>query len=274
MISKPWDKLSLMLQKTFPKGKVYQFLKQADLILRDSYPFKEFSYDSKSSELVFLRNFLKGQKLIFPDNENRLHFESQVVLPGYFSYELIREGSVVVDGGAFPGDFTIIASRFVGKTGKVYAFEPDPNNREYLVQMLKANGVNGNVEIVPKGIYGVNDKVDFSSNNVSSGIVKTLQNKNISDNRVSIDTITLDTFADAIGRKIDVVKMDIEGAEISALRGASKLIATQKPSFMIASYHLQPAGTPTFVDLEKSLKSKYSTVRTVYQKHLTTFAFN
>src|SRR3989338_9638844 len=77
--------------------------------------------------LVFKKGKLAGQTILFPTEVGDISWVP-IEVAGYFSQKQapINEGGVVYDGGAWPGDFSVLASRIVGQNGKVYAFEPNP----------------------------------------------------------------------------------------------------------------------------------------------------
>jgi FkbM family methyltransferase len=150
----------------------------------------------------------------FWDSHNELH--------GYFQVPLIRPGNTVLDLGAFPGDFSVVASRMVGSKGRIYAFEPEPSNREYLSQLLSANKIR-NVEVMD---YAVSNKSGYgriSSEGPGSNLLRS--------EGTLVSTITIDELMKTLG-KADVIKTDIEGSEIEAVRGASDTISM--PAWVIA----------------------------------------
>jgi FkbM family methyltransferase len=136
--------------------------------------------------------------------------------------QTLQEGGVFVDVGANVGYFTRIASRLVGTTGSVLAFEPMPA----ALKLLRLNSADlANVTILPlalsdkKGIatFYVRKKGDTSSL-MHDDLAKTVQ----------VDVTTLDE-ALAHCRRIDVVKIDVEGNEIEVLRGGRGTISRLRP---------------------------------------------
>ncbi len=115
-------------------------------------------------------------------------------------------GSIAIDCGANVGFFSLLASRLVGRNGRVIAIEPDPSNASHMLRQLEANGV-ANVTLLQRAIFAQND--------VSVGLGGQGIFAHVDENGpVRVRSITLDAIVDSVRPKsIDVVKVDIEGAE-------------------------------------------------------------
>jgi len=222
-------------------------------------------YGEKAAVLKFKRGLLKDQTLVFPQPADFIN-SIPTELPGYFALgNLIRPGGVVYDGGAWPGDFTVSASRLVGPKGRVFAFEPNPAHARYLREVLCSNECK-NVVLVEKALSGTTGRFNFHEEGAGSRLK--------SNGSIKVETISLDDFASSSGEP-SFVKLDVEGAEIDIIRGAEKTILRGRPNLAIASYHLVN-GQPTRVLLEKTLGEVYGAgkIITTYPRHLTTFALN
>lgn len=213
---------------------------------------------------------LPGQPILFPNVPSiRDHiYPIPRELPGYFQGASIKEGDVVYDGGAYPGDFTVQASRLVGPKGKVYAFEPNPTNRDLLTKVVSLNDC-PNVVILPYALYSSECLVELEREGVGSRIASLMSRDAITAHAV---TASLDYLIRSFPPP-KFVKLDIEGAEIEALAGATELIDKNQPAWAIASYHKMSDGRQTWNLLEPALKRTYSNVRTGHRQHLTTYAF-
>lgn len=141
----------------------------------------------------------------------------------------VRDNTVFWDVGANVGFYTLLASTLVG-SGKVFAFEPVPRNLSYLRRHLVLNNVM-NVEVLP---LAVSDKTGSSSfETEDSGFMGRLSDQG----RLLVSTATMDGLVDE-GRALppDYVKIDIEGAELCALRGARQTFQRFRPTLFLATH--------------------------------------
>ncbi len=134
----------------------------------------------------------------------------------------IKKGDVVIDIGAHIGYYTLIAARIVGDRGRVYAFEPDPKNFHLLKMNVEENGYK-NVILVNKAVADTDGEMRLFLNAENTGDHRIYQS---GDQRksVNIEVITLDKFFKNKNKRIDLIKMDIQGAEVRALKGSQRII--------------------------------------------------
>lgn len=144
---------------------------------------------------------------------------------------------IFVDGGAYTGDSIEAFIKAVhGKYKSILSFEPDEINYEHLSMYCKSKHFN-RITLIKKGIYVKNGKVFFSVNGRVDARILDKTYESIKNNeRRSIETTSLDTYFSK-REKPTLIKMDIEGAENEALRGASGLIRKHRPKLMISVYH-------------------------------------
>jgi FkbM family methyltransferase len=192
-------------------------------------------------------------------------------IKGYELYRKLREGDYVIDCGAYPGDYAVYAAKKVGPKGKVIAFEPDPNNREILIRNIKAEGLK-NVLIIPKAV-GARDGAKIQM--VSDGLHSFNLNQSISydpDDYIEVCTIDAELKRQGIN-KIDVIKMDIEGEEVNALRGCRETLKKNNIYVTVATYHKwpeQPFFLTTMPVRQILGECGYHTL-VDFEKHLTTY---
>jgi len=155
---------------------------------------------------------------------------------GFYEYEKqklisreVQPNSVFWDIGANVGFYSLLASELVG-LGKVFAFEPVPRNLAYLREHLVLNRVT-NAEVLA---IAVSDKNGTSSFDIEEpGLMGHLSG----EGSIMVPTATLDSLV-AEGKVLppDYVKMDIEGAELLALRGASRTFQRFRPVLFLATH--------------------------------------
>jgi FkbM family methyltransferase len=155
---------------------------------------------------------------------------------GFYEYEKqklisreVRPGSVFWDVGANVGFYSLLASKLVG-SGKVFAFEPVPRNLAYLREHLALNRV-ANVQVLSIAVSDKNGSSHFKTE--ETGFMGHLSG----EGGITVPTATLDSLVDD-GAVIppDYVKMDIEGAELMALRGANRTFQRFRPVLFLATH--------------------------------------
>ena len=158
-------------------------------------------------------------------------------IKNYNRYYALKEGDVVFDCGAFHGIYALLISSKVGKSGRIFCFEPDEKNAEILAQNIKRNGIR-NVVLVKKGIWKSEGKVSFlPGHGEVSSIVLDGHGKS---GALTVDAVSIPGFVRQRNiSRLDFVKMDIEGAELEAIEGCLDLLKTHRVNFGIASYHLR-----------------------------------
>ena len=132
---------------------------------------------------------------------------------------LCRPGMTVFDVGANVGYFTLLLSRAVGLTGKVIAFEPDPSNLTNLRRNLRANAMD-NVSVLAAAVTDKEGEACFESAASMGRVCAT--------GALSVRTCCLDDFSSPY-----VVKMDIEGGEVTALLGAERILNEGRTAWLI-----------------------------------------
>jgi FkbM family methyltransferase len=138
-------------------------------------------------------------------------------------------GDFVIDAGACLGDTAIVFGKAVGKDGKVFAFDPVGNHLEVLSHNIAQNP-DCNIQAMP---FGLSDSdVDCSPiklDSYSPGFNTRNQNVPLR----CLDSLVIDGYIP----KIEFVKMDIEGSELSAIKGGAGSIRKFRPKLAISLYH-------------------------------------
>lgn len=143
----------------------------------------------------------------------------------------LRPGDNVLDLGANVGYFTLLAAHAVGTTGAVHAFEPSYELAERLRADVKQNGFN-NVTVHELAVSDSNGSAFLSeSSNLTAPAGGRFVTEVATSGRAnSIQMVTVDSCLQ--GMDFDVVKIDIEGAELRAIRGMSATIRRSRPRLM------------------------------------------
>jgi len=150
-----------------------------------------------------------------------------------YAYKNVKpsSGDVIIDAGAYFGDTALWFSKYIGN-GRVYAFEPMEDNFKILKENIKANSLEKIVIPVKKGVGETESKLKISGYAGGASV------EFGGSNGKTIDIISIDKFvSDNKIEHVDFIKMDIEGAELSALKGAAETIKKFKPKLAICVYH-------------------------------------
>ncbi|MDR3251537.1 MAG: FkbM family methyltransferase [Tannerella sp.] len=168
----------------------------------------------------------------------------------------LSEKESYFDCGAFTGDTVM---EFLKATGglysRIWAAEPDKSNCERLIKYVEESNLT-NVTVINKGIYGSAGQLPFRADgNMLSMITDD------SDSYIDVDTI--DNIV--AGEPVTYIKMDVEGAELEALKGAEQTIRKYKPILGISIYHRQSDLTdiPAYI---KKIAPEYEFYFRVHKK--------
>ena len=157
---------------------------------------------------------------------------------------IIRKGDTFLDLGANIGYFTLLAANLVGKEGRVFSFEPEPKNYNYLKRNMALNGYN-QVQAFQKAVADKNGKTslficDYDTGhhtiNKYDGIRAYSRGRGGKKHSIEIETVTLDSFLEGKVDRVNVIKMDVEGAEALALTGMDKILRNNKDIKMILEF--------------------------------------
>ena len=136
----------------------------------------------------------------------------------------IAPGGTIIDVGANIGYYTLVAARSAGPRGKVFAFEPDPTNFELLKRNVSANAYT-TVVTVNKAVSNRTGTAALYLDEFNRGDHR-MYDSHDGRSYVRVDAVRLDDFFRPSSPKVDVVKIDIQGAEAWAVEGMSDLLKT------------------------------------------------
>lgn len=156
---------------------------------------------------------------------------------------LIKPGMIVLDIGANIGFYSIIFAKLVGNSGKVFSFEPYPFIADYLYDNIELNNFT-NIFVFKKAISDRNGLADFyifpSGQDVYNSLgAKTRIVENIyATKQIKVETITIDKFCEVNNlKKIDFIKIDVEGNEEKVLLGAQNILKANKNIIVMAELY-------------------------------------
>ncbi len=165
-------------------------------------------------------------------------------------------GGVVLDIGGNIGAVTLYLAAKVGSGGLVVAYEPDASNLDIFRRNLTVNGSPKQVQLVPKGVFDREGVLEFfAGGNYTSSFLKTnyVERGANKYHVVNIPVTTLDAEVERLGlTRLDFVKMDVEGAEVAALRGARQMLTRFHPQIIVETHLVN--GQSTAGEVEQFLQ--------------------
>jgi FkbM family methyltransferase len=192
---------------------------------------------------------------------------SSILRPGieYFPDDIFTLGrsECFVDGGAYTGDTLLSFLKECNNSFEhYYLFELDERNYKLLQSNVAGlpEDIRSRITVYPFGIWDKNQSVSFSGDGISSTI------SNRPEATFSGHVKRLDEVL--TGEKVTMIKMDIEGAEVNALKGAATIIKCQRPKLAICAYH----RLEHLWDIPLLIKEMYSDYE-VHLRHYTSMEF-
>ena len=199
-------------------------------------PFRERLYEFYLFlGIRFVRVKIRGNKM-WLDLKDRVLARHYFLHRGYESFEvsLIEEATkqsmTFVDVGACIGYHTLIGSRCVGDSGSVVALEPAPSNYSLLMRNIRANGI-PNVHAVNAAAMDYQGTIElylsrrnFGDHRVYDAKDEQKFNEGGRRERISVPCVRVDDVLEDYGLEANVIKIDVQGAELDVLRGAAKIL--------------------------------------------------
>jgi len=155
----------------------------------------------------------------------------------YFDFIDYRHVRTIIEGGVADGGDTVKFLKAAPPGCRIYGFEPNIADYDcgiYCSQLA----TNSNVVISPVGLWETQRRIPFEVSGLSSRIAAELPQNTSAGAGQSIEVTSIDQFVeDNHIEKVDFIKMDIEGAELEALKGAVATLKRDRPQLAICLYH-------------------------------------
>jgi FkbM family methyltransferase len=179
---------------------------------------------------------VQGHRM-FLDDQDTLELATREIyepLETRLLLERLKPGQTFVDIGANIGYYSLLAARKVGPGGKIFAFEPDPENFKLLQKNIAANGYE-NVTLIPKAVSDSQGEAKLYLNPKNLGDHRLYDSK---DGRAFVTVLktTLDDVFQSLESGPDFIKMDIQGAEGGALAGMRDLLKKSPRIILVSEF--------------------------------------
>lgn len=182
--------------------------------------------------------------------DERLMYRSFEEHETRFVQRLLRPGMTVVDAGAHHGLYSLLSAKLVGKSGRVLAIEPSPRESRRLRRHLRLNGLR-NVSCAACALGEDENDAELFLVQGKNDWCNSLRPPDVDEptERVRVSLRPLDALLDEMGMgRVDFLKLDVEGAELSVLRGSEKLLTGARRPVILAELQdtrTQPWGYAT-----------------------------
>jgi len=185
---------------------------------------KVYSYLCDDLSKKIFTDLLKYRKY-----RKNIIFKDDISYPAYFIEEILHfsQNEIFVDVGAAKGETLLDFIKMVnGRYKYIYAFEPDESSYLEIEKLIEKNKIN-DISVYKSGLSNTEGVIRFFDRSYQS----TVCNKGNKE----IKIITLDKLL--LDKKVSFIKMDIEGSELNAIKGAEKIIKMYHPNLAICIYH-------------------------------------
>ena len=188
----------------------------------------------------------------------------------YLINKYIKKDSIFFDIGANEGFFSVLASKKI-ITGKIYCFEPQKN----LLKIIEKNLLKNNFKNFFLLNFGIGESQYFTNLNVfndtNTGSSSILKKHFFNTKKTKIKVKSLDQFVseEKLYSQIDLVKIDIEGYEINAIKGMKNLLKEKKINTLLIDYHMHIITNEDRLEHEKLILSfGYKKIKTNDQNYI------
>lgn len=233
----PWAKESIKGHGILPRAQ--RFLKQPLRQKASTVVFRGLLKVPQPVHLSFGARWIpRGDHIGGPAQNG--DFEKRELL---FVERFLKPGMTVLDIGAHHGLYSLLASRMVGGSGKVFSFEPSPRERKALRLNLRLNwSTNVSVQGIAMGSQAGESVfyiVDGDETGCNSLRPPEIQSGSVRPTKVRVER--LDDWTESKGiTSVNFVKLDVEGAELDVLKGASRLLGVNpRPVFLVELYDIR-----------------------------------
>lgn len=154
-----------------------------------------------------------------------------------------QAGGVVLDVGANIGMYSLLMARWVGESGRVFAFEPAPEPLKALRDHVTLNNLSGRIEVIGKAVSDVSGEATFYAHaaNGENSLNPDYAKRVSGAEAVRVEITTIDDFCRQSQIGPTILKIDIEGFEFHALRGAKETLFKYRPTVIIEVHpHIWP----------------------------------
>lgn len=188
---------------------------------------------------------LRGKKWIKGSGVNGYWLGSYELKQQQVFGDVLKDGNIVFDVGAHVGFYSLLAAEVVGPSGKVFAFEPNQRNFDYLEWHIKHNGYRNTFPFqVAVSNHNGRAYFDEAADSAQGHLTHN------PEGAIGVQSISLDTFIEQ--KKLPaptVLKIDVEGAELRVLQGAANTLKNHKPIIFLSTHREDNDRSSRYLEL-------------------------
>lgn len=148
-------------------------------------------------------------------------------------HSIVKEGMTIIDIGAHKGTYSVLFASLMNDKGKVLAFEPDPANRSWITKNIQVNGYRC-IETYPFALSDNDGDTTFYAADGMGSLIPNPASKALSQEPITVQTRRLDNFLKEKNiLNVDIIKMDVEGADLLVLKGAENTLRNMNLSLLM-----------------------------------------
>lgn len=209
------------------------------------YSNKLMTYTFKKDH--FITKYRTGISVKTVENPYSFNLYDALFFDGYTP----KKDDVIIDAGGFDGHIGALMAIQVGSKGRVYSFEPDSDNLKKCLKNKTLNNLD-NLHFIEQGLWSSNTELKFFSN---ASVASSVFYEPGESTEIKIKVTSIDHFVKENNLlKVDFIKMNIEGSEIEAVKGAFETLINLKPSIVVAADHTVD-GAQTYNEVIRLLKN-------------------
>ncbi len=150
---------------------------------------------------------------------------------------MLKPDQSFIDVGCNKGDFSLLAAKIIGKDGSVLAFEPEPDNCQWVEKNISLNGYE-NIKLFQLALGDKNEDAQLYLGE-KSGWHSLVSNPACTQkSTIEVKKRTLDSILEDAGNpRVDMIKIDVEGAEMEVLQGASTIFGNNPDLIVLLDLH-------------------------------------
>ena len=189
----------------------------------------------REAEVRILRGPLRGMRWVKGAGPNACWFGTYEASRIRAFANMVAQGAVVYDVGANVGIYSLLASLRAGPSGRVYAFEPLERNLRYLRRHISLNNVQ-NCTVLAEAVCNEEGTRSFSAAPFESSMARLSR-----DGELRVPSTTLDgcVYGTRRLRPPNIIKIDVEGAELEVLEGSHRTLAEFRPAIFLEIHGTQ-----------------------------------